>query len=162
MFAIRLALIPIIMNFLKYVCLRFPMKNGKCKGAFGIENPTFYGFKWRGKSVVVAFIVAGYDPDIAFVFKADLGASWYMSGWMEGYLYAVYINGFVVIYALECDGIAEALSHYAFVEVVRKVGINAVPGMVGVGMGNEGPIHGLYWIDEEIADFAVKAGGGLL
>ena len=137
------------------------MKNGKCKGAFGIENPTFYGFEWRGNVVVVAFIVAGYDPYIAFVFEADLGASWYMSCGMERYLYAVYINGFVVIYALECDGIAEALSHYAFVEVVRKVGIHAVPGMVGVGMGNEGPIHGLYWIDEEVADFAVKAGGGL-
>ena len=84
-----------------------------------------------------------------------------MSCGMERYVYAVDIKGFVVMYALECNGIAEALSHYAFVEVVRKVGIYAVPGMIGVGMGNEGPIHGLYWIDEEIADFAVKAGGGL-
>ena len=59
------------------------MKNGKGEGAFGIENPTFYGFEGRGKSVVVAFIVAGHDPDIAFVFEADLGASWYMSGRMK-------------------------------------------------------------------------------
>ena len=90
-----------------------------------------------------------------------MGASGNMSGGMERYLYAVYINGFVVIYALECDGIAESLAHHTFVEVVREIGIHAVTGMVGVGMGNEGPIHGLYWIDEEVADFAVKAGGGL-
>ena len=118
MFAARRAFAPIFMNFGKDVLLFPPMKNGKCKGAFGVKNPTFHGFEGRGKSVVVAFIVACYDPDIAFVFEADLGASWYMSCGMEGYLYAVYINGFVVIYALECDGIAEALSHDAFVEVV--------------------------------------------
>ena len=55
------------------------MKNGQSEGAFGVENPTFYGFEGRGKSVVVAFIVAGHDPDIAFVFEADFGASRYMS-----------------------------------------------------------------------------------
>lgn len=118
MFAARCAFAPIVVNFGKDVLLFPPMKNRKCKGAFGIKYPTFYGFEWGGNAVVIAFIVAGYDPDIAFVFEADLGASGYMSGGMEGYLYAVYINGFVVIYALECDGIAEALSHDAFVEVV--------------------------------------------
>ena len=71
------------LNFGKDVLLFPPMKNGKCKGAFGVENPTFYGFEWRGNVVVVAFIVAGYDPNIAFVFEADLGASWYMSCGME-------------------------------------------------------------------------------
>lgn len=64
------------------------------------------------------------------------------------------------MYALECDGIAEALSHDPLIKMVGKVRIHAVTGVIGVGMGNEGPIHGLYWIDEEIADFAVKAGGG--
>jgi hypothetical protein len=160
-FAARCAFAPVFMNFGKDVLLFPPMKNGKCKGAFGVEYPTFYGFEGRGNAVVVAFIIAGYDPDIAFVFEADLGATGYMSCRMERYFYAVDINGFVVIDALECDGIAEALAHHAFVEVVREVGIHAVTGMVGMGMGNQGPIHGLYRIDEEVADFAVKAGGGL-
>ena len=75
-----------------------------------------------------------------------------MSCGMERYVYAVDIKGFVVMYALECDGIAEALSHDAFVEVVRKVGIHAVTGVIGVGMGNEGAFDLMLRVDIEIAD----------
>lgn len=46
--------------------------------------------------------------------------------------------------------------------MVGKIGVHAVSGVIGVCVRDKGPIYGLYWIDEEITDFAVKAGGGLL
>lgn len=84
-----------------------------------------------------------------------------MSCRMEGYLYAININRFVVINALKRDRIAEPFAHDPLIEMVGKVRIHAVTGVIGVGMGNEGAFDLMLWVDIEIADFAVEAGRGL-
>ena len=109
-------------------------------------------------SVRLDLVIARGDPDLAFMFDANLRRAEDVAGRMQGNSDAVDLDGLGIGGAAHVD-LAEAAAQDGYAVVVAEIGLRAETRVVAVAVGDDGAGDGAPGVDVEIARRAVEALG---
>ena len=140
--------------------LRAPSIDGKTEGGLGDEGVAADRLEGRARGVRLGLVVAGDDPDVAFVLEPNLGGSENMAGGNERYRDAVDVPDFVIVQELYGGVAAESGSQNACAFRGRHVMPAAPARMVAMRVRDDGAVHGEPRIDVEIGGLTVEAAVG--
>jgi len=134
-----------------------PTVDGQAKGRFADEDVAADRFNTTAGGIVLRLIVARKDPDEPLVFDPHHAGSQDMAGGMQAHFDAMHVDRFTVLNALHLDVSTESMLEQADAIVGNEVVRCTAPGMVAVGVGDDGAIDRTPGVDVEIADGAVEA-----
>ena len=119
-----------------------------------------HGLKGRAAGVGAPLVVAAHQPALAARLDPDLGRPQHMAGGMERHARVADAVQLAVLHRQQADAAAQPLPQDPFTAADRPVLAAAGPGMVGMGVGDQGPRHWPPGIDPGLGGPAEQALGG--
>ena len=117
----------------------FPAVDREAEGGFADEDVRLDGLERCATGVVAALVIATHQPALPSGFQTDLGRSEDMAGGMKGDPRLANAVEVAVAHRQQVDLCPQPLPQDSFAGGHRPVLAAARPGMVRVGVGDQGP-----------------------
>ena len=148
--------LPPVANLPSHLGSAVPSVDRHAEGGFRDQHITGHGFKRCTAGVVVSLVVATHNPDRSLRFQPDLSGTEHVAGTVERHPALIQPDRLAIGDRVQRDLLAESLSQNAFAVSNGPIFTAARSGMVGVGMGDQGPRHRTPGIDPGISCPAVQ------
>ena len=141
-----------------YGVRRRPAVDRQAKRRLGDEDIAAHRLEGGARRVGGGLVIATHDPHLPCMLDADLRRPEHMAGRMERDLHPAERRRFAVAERVDRHGAAEAAPHHELAGGSAEVAIRPRPGMIGVGMGDDGAGHRPPGVDPEAPCRAMEPG----